>query len=183
MCESNNKLVADPNEPLEIEDRAQTFTNQSEMPVPMRAVAERVYKLCSLIGEEETELNVVFVTDDEIHALNKEWRGVDAATDVLSFPMREGEDPKIAPTLPLGDIAISIETAMRYVENCHHKDRINENEMKPLTETWNLLDEITFQIIHGTLHLLGYDHAEPEEEAVMRAKEKEYMLQLLNMEK
>ncbi len=179
--QENRELAA---EPLEIMDRAQTFTNQSELPVPMRAVAERIYRLYEKLGEQDSEMNVVFVTDDEIHALNLEWRQVDAPTDVLSFPMREGDDladlKQLDMPLPLGDIAISIETAMRYVENCHHKDRINENEMKPLTETWCLLDEITFQIIHGTLHLLGYDHAEPEEEAVMRAKEKEYMMFLLN---
>ena len=115
-----------------------------------------------------------------IHELNKEWRDVDAPTDVISFPMREGEDPEYARDLPLGDIAISIPTALRYVENCHHKDRINENEMAPLTDTWSLLDELTFLIIHGTLHCLGFDHAEPEEEMIMRAKEKEWMMKVLN---
>ena len=122
----------------------------------------------------------LLITDDEgIRELNRQFRGIDAPTDVLSFPMREGEDPEIAKQLPLGDIAISIPTAMRYVENCHHKDRINENEMAPLTNTWSLLDELTFLIIHGTLHCLGYDHAEPEEEKIMRAKEKEWMMKVL----
>ncbi|MBQ1267700.1 MAG: rRNA maturation RNase YbeY [Proteobacteria bacterium] len=166
-------------DPLEIDDKPQTLCNQSDFAVPMCDIAERVYKLFNFIGEAESELNIVFMNDDDIQQLNKEWRDVDAPTDVLSFPMREGEDPKIAKQLPLGDIAISIPTAMRYVENCHHKDRINENEMAPLTETWSLMDELTFLIIHGTLHCLGYDHAEPEEEKVMRAKEKEWMMKVL----
>ncbi len=180
MSNENEILNFEGPEPEEIEERAQTFCNQTELPVPMRAVAQRVYKLYDFIGESESEMNIVFMSDEEIHELNKEWRDVDAPTDVLSFPMREGEDPAVAKSLPLGDIAISIPTAMRYVENCHHKDRINENEMAPLTETWSLLDELTFLIIHGTLHCLGYDHAEPEEEKVMRAKEKEWMLKVLN---
>lgn len=164
---------------LEIDDTPQTFCNQSDFPVPLREIAERVYKLYAFIGEPDTEINIVFMNDEDIQQLNKEWRDVDAPTDVLSFPMREGEDPEIAKQLPLGDIAISIPTAMRYVENCHHKDRINENEMAPLTNTWSLLDELTFLIIHGTLHCLGYDHAEPEEEKIMRAKEKEWMMKVL----
>lgn len=175
----NKTTVSLPQDVLEIDDRPQTLCNQSDFYVPMREIAERVYRLYASIGEAESEINIVFMNDEDIQELNKEWRDLDAPTDVLSFPMREGEDPQIARQLPLGDIAISIPTAMRYVENCHHKERINENEPAPLTQTWSLIDELTFLIIHGTLHCLGYDHAEPEEEKIMRAKEKEWMLKVL----
>lgn len=169
-------------EPLEIDDTPHAITNESEMDVPMRALSERVERLYEHIGEGESEVSIVLTTDEAIRELNKEWRDIDESTDVLSFPMREDEDPEIAAQLPLGDVVISVETALRYVESCHHKDRINEGPA-PLTETWSLLDELTFLVIHSTLHLLGYDHAEPEEEKEMRDKEREWMLYILESEK
>ena len=169
-------------EPLEIDETPHAITNESELPVPMRALSERVERLYAHIGEAETEVSIVLTTDEEIRSLNKEWRGLDESTDVLSFPMREGEDPETAKQLPLGDVVISVETAMRYVESCSHKDRINEGDA-PLTDSWSLLDELTFLVIHSTLHLLGHDHAEPEEEKVMRGLEREWMLFILESEK
>ena len=169
-------------EPLEIEDTPHAITNESELSVPMRALSARVEKLYQFIGEQESEVSIVLTTDDAIRELNKEWRDLDESTDVLSFPMREGEDPEIAKQLPLGDVVISVETAMRYVESCHHKERINEGPA-PLTDTWSLLDELTFLVIHSTLHLLGYDHAEPDEEKIMRDKEREWMMFILESEK
>ncbi|MBQ4358823.1 MAG: rRNA maturation RNase YbeY [Proteobacteria bacterium] len=168
-------------EPQEIEG-LHYIVNETEYEVPMRALKDRIDRLYAHIGEESSEVNVVLTSDDEIHRLNKEWRDVDESTDVLSFPMREDEDPEIAAQLPLGDIVISLDTAMRYVESCHHKDRLCELGALPLTENWSLLDELTFLAIHSTLHLLGHDHAEPEEEKVMREKEREWMLYILESE-
>lgn len=168
------------NEPLELEDTPHAIMNESGLAVPMRALSDRVEKLYDHIGEGETEVCIVLTTDEAIRALNKEWRDIDEPTDVLSFPMREDEDPEVASQLPLGDVAISVETAMRYVASCHHRDRVNDQGPEPLTDTWSLLDELTFLVIHSTLHLLGYDHAEPEEEKVMREKEREWMMYILN---
>ena len=170
-------------EPLEITETKHEIINESELDVPMRALSERVERLYDHIGEAESEVCIVLTTDDEIRALNKEWRSLDETTDVLSFPMREDEDPEVAAQLPLGDVAISVPTAIRYVESCHHKNRLDEEGPAPLTDTWSLLDELTFLIIHSTLHLLGYDHAEPEEEKIMRAKEREWMMYILESEK
>ena len=167
-------------EPPEIEGKYIAITNESELPVPMQALYERVERLYQHIGEAESEVSIVLMTDEDIRELNKEWRDLDESTDVLSFPMREGEDAEVAKQLPLGDIAISVETAMRYVESCNHRDRVNENGPQPLKEDWSLLDELSFLVIHSTLHLLGYDHAEPEEEKVMRDKEREWMMYLIS---
>lgn len=169
-------------EPLEINDTPHAITNESELDVPMRALSERVERLYAHIGHAKSEVSIVLTTDEDIRDLNREWRDIDESTDVLSFPMREGEPPEIAEQLPLGDVVISVETAIRYVESCHHKERINEGPA-PLTDTWSLLDEITFLVIHSTLHLLGHDHAEPEEEKIMRAKEREWMMYILESEK
>ena len=176
MCEQTS-------EPLEINDSPRDIINESELDVPMRALSRRVEKLYDFIGEANSEVSIVLTTDEDIRDLNREWRDIDASTDVLSFPMREGEDPAIASQLPLGDIAISVPTAMRYVESCHHKERLDENAPKSLTDTWSLLDELTFLVIHATIHLLGFDHAEPDEEREMRAKEREWMTFILVSDK
>ena len=170
------------NVPPEIEGKYIAITNESELPVPMKALYDRVERLYKHIGESESEVSIVLMTDEDIRELNKEWRDLDESTDVLSFPMREDEDEEIAKQLPLGDIAISVETAMRYVESCHHRDRVNDSGSAPLKDDWTLLDELSFLVIHSTLHLLGYDHAEPEEEKVMRDKEREWMMYLMSNE-
>lgn len=170
-------------EPLEMNETNHVIINESELDVPMRALSARVERLYEHIGESSSDVCIVLTTDEEIRSLNREWRSLDETTDVLSFPMREGEDPETASQLPLGDVAISVPTAMRYVESCHHKNRLDEEGPEPLTETWSLLDELTFLVIHSTLHLLGYDHAEPEEEKIMRSKEREWMMYILESEK
>lgn len=168
-------------EPREI-DGLHAMINETEQEIPMRAFHARIERLYAHIGQASSEVDVVITSDEEIQRLNREWRQVDEPTDVLSFPMREGEPPEIASQLPLGDVVISLDTALRYVESCRHRDRINEG-VAPLTESWSLLDELTFLFIHSTLHLLGYDHAEPEEERVMRDLEREWMMYILESEK
>lgn len=97
------------------------------------------------------EISLSFVDDAAIRVLNRDYRHLDRPTDVLSFSLLEGEDwPEhqgsgsfpTHPCLALGDIVISIETAMRQAVEQQH----------------SLLREITFLAVHGTLHLCGYDH-------------------------
>jgi probable rRNA maturation factor len=83
-------------------------------------------------------LTVVVTTDRRIRSLNRTWRGVDAATDVLSFP--GGDDPGPAPHL--GDLVISRDTAARQARHQGH----------------SLATELRVLALHGLLHLLGYDH-------------------------
>lgn len=154
------------------------INEEGELP-EFEALCDRIERLYEYIGEIDSETCILLVSDEEIRALNAEWRDVDESTDVLSFPMREGEEADIAETLPLGDIAISVETARRQVLGGEHLERLS-GAGKDLGVTWTLLDELSFLVIHGTLHLLGYDHADPEEEAVMRAKEAEWMSWLIN---
>ena len=95
------------------------------------------------------ELSVLLVDDSSIRPMNLRWRGVDAATDVLSFPMDEGP--------LLGDVVISVETAA--------------NRLRP--GDWSLDDELLFLLIHGLLHLLGHDHEQPGERALMEQAEQQ----------
>jgi probable rRNA maturation factor len=94
-----------------------------------------------------TELSLSFINDAEMRELNRVWRKIDRATDVLSFPQDGGPDYTI-----LGDIVISIDTAerqsVRYGSTLH--------------------DELKKLIVHGVLHLLGYDHKKKREKEIMR---------------
>ncbi|RJP23469.1 MAG: rRNA maturation RNase YbeY [Candidatus Omnitrophota bacterium] len=97
-------------------------------------------RLLRATGETDAEIGVLLVDDEELRRLNREYRGVDAATDVLSFSLREGEP--IGQIHVLGDIVISGETAARQAQVFGH-------------ETADEIDELIF---HGYIHLLGYDH-------------------------
>ncbi len=99
------------------------------------------------LADPPTELSIVLCDDAFIRPLNRDWRGRDAATDVLSFPLDEPGN--------LGDVVLSVETASRRCE----------------PGQWALDDELLFLLIHGLLHLLGHDHEEPDERAVMEAAE------------
>lgn len=96
---------------------------------------------------EHLELSVVLTDDAGIRPLNRDYRGKDAATDVLSF--EQGGSL-------LGDVVVSVETAARRVDEA---------------AGWTLDDELTFLLIHGVLHLLGHDHIETHERAVMESAE------------
>ena len=117
------------------------------------------------LGEHE-EVDITIVTDEEIHALNRDYRNVDSATDVLSFALDEdGGEPELVggPEVHLlGDIIISAETAMRQAEEFGH----------------GLEREIVYLAVHGLLHLLGYDHMQEEDKVVMRAKEEEALREI-----
>jgi probable rRNA maturation factor len=118
---------------------------------------------------QNSEVSVLFTGDDFIADLNKQYRDENGPTDVLSFPMLEfdSEIEEInIPGLPdmLGDIVISLETASRHAD-AHEK---------------TLRQELALLLVHGTLHLLGYDHDEPQKEAVMWARQDE-ILKALNI--
>lgn len=131
----------------------------------VRRVAERALHLAGADLGEDVEVSVTLVDNDTIHQLNREHRGVDKPTDVLSFSQLEGEDEIEVPegeTLPLGDIVISLERCQEQAEDYGHSfDR-----------------ELGFLVAHGMLHLLGYDHQTPEDEAAMMAKTEEILGEL-----
>jgi probable rRNA maturation factor len=134
---------------------------------------------------EPASLTVVLTDDEELAELNKTHLGKDGPTDVLSFPMllarsfppHAGQDParlanEVAPPGPelapgsrthLGDMAISVERAIDQAESGHGG--------QTGTVRWSPADELRLLATHGTLHICGWDHAEREEEAAMRALE------------
>ena len=114
---------------------------------------------------QNAEISVSFVSKDEIRALNKEYRGIDRETDVLSFPMLDG-DADVGDTdmnsgaVELGDVIICGEVAVGQAETYGH----------------TVEREVAFLAVHSTLHLLGYDHERSkEEEAEMFNKQEEIL--------
>ncbi len=100
------------------------------------------------------EVSVLLTDDAEIHDLNRTWRNVDAPTDVLSFPLEE-DLLALTPGAPLGDIVISVDTAQR------------EASLRGAS-----VDEVVAHlVVHGVLHLIGHDHAQRDEEQLMRTRE------------
>lgn len=108
----------------------------------------------------DPEISLLLVDDGAIQVLNRDYRGIDRPTDVLSFAMEDEREDMPEFFVPednniLGDIVISLETAQRQAEEYGH----------------SLEREICFLMVHGMLHLLGYDHGEESGRREMRAKE------------
>ena len=126
----------------------------------VRAVAQRAADACAAVlaaeGASDWQLALTFVTGARMRALNRTYRDLDRATDVLSFSQREGGDVAVAPGAPqtLGDVVVGMSVALRQARAFGH----------------SLEREAAFLAVHGTLHLLGYDHGTAPEETVMMGK-------------
>ena len=122
----------------------------------------------------ECELSVMITDDDGIHELNRETRGIDRPTDVLSFPMlsyekagdfsfleEESEDDFNPDTgeVMLGDIIISVDKVLEQAQSYGHSP----------------MREFAFLIVHSMLHLFGYDHIDPKDAAIMEPKQKQIL--------
>ena len=135
---------------------------QEEM---VRQVVARTLKLAGSDLGEDVSVSIIFVDDEMIQQLNREHRRIDRPTDVLSFSQLEGEEMGVLPEgepLPLGDIVISLERCREQAEEYGH----------------SFERELGFLTAHGMLHLLGFDHQTPEDEAVMMAKTEEVLGEL-----
>jgi rRNA maturation RNase YbeY len=140
------------------------------MPIHMRSQVRRVTfdqarlersarAILTDVGETSAELDILFVGDQRMRGLNRRYRGKDRTTDVLAFAMREAirpQAPRQAQGRPallmpdmLGDVAISIPTARRQAKEAGR----------------SLDEELTSLLVHGVLHLCGYDHERGEKEA------------------
>lgn len=126
-----------------------------EAEAAMRRAAE-----AALVFEGRRGDITVLLTDEAgIQALNREFRQTDRVTDVLSFPAAEGAALLAPPDGYLGDIAVCLTRAMEQAEEYGH----------------TLHRELCFLTVHGTLHILGYDHIQAEDEAVMLQKQKQIL--------
>ncbi len=131
-------------------------------------IIDEIKKAVEIIGElydlKNFSVSITLTNDEIIHELNKNYRGIDRQTDVLSFAFRESDEPEIfdSEIEILGDIIISIERAKIQSEEYGH----------------SFLREIIFLTVHGMLHLLGYDHIEESERLEMETEQKFIMEKL-----
>jgi len=120
----------------------------------MKSLAQRLLSAeqCS----EDAEVSILLTDDEQVRQLNREYRDIDSPTDVLSFSQSEGEDvgAGVEDSI-LGDVVISVETARRQAKEHGH----------------SLDEEIDVLLAHGLLHLLGYDHEDPDDAKAMFARQ------------
>jgi len=130
---------------------------QKHIPLNLRKIRRAAQRILTELGFLEAELSLLFVNDLQIQALNRRYLQRDKPTNVLAFPMRKGEFSTLHPHL-LGDLVISVETAKR------QSNRFGLDEM----------GMIILLMVHGVLHLMGYEHEGTIKEArEMALKQKE----------
>ncbi len=127
-----------------------------------RKLKPKMSKILKALGCGEMELSVLFTDDREIATLNGRYLGRTGATDVLAFPMAGGPEPS-PPTPMLGDVVISLETALK------------ESETLGVSVT-EMVDQL---LIHGILHLLGFDHETSAQDAEKMRREASRLLDLI----
>ena len=137
-----------------------TISFEPETLTAEKTLLEEILRAADVVGDvygvEACELSITLTDDEHIHALNKKFRGIDRATDVLSVAFRESDEPEVigADFEILGDVIISLERAKIQAEEFGH----------------SFLREVMFLEVHGLLHLLGYDHVEEAEQRFVMNK-------------
>lgn len=134
---------------------------QTTIDIDISRIKRSLGTILKALGAEGREVSLVFVDDEGITDINRQYLGRNYPTNVIAFSMNEGEFGDISPSL-LGDVVISVETALRDAKR----------------ENLSLADEIDYLMIHGVLHLLGYDHELAGEAEAMARKEKEVFFAL-----
>lgn len=127
------------------------FNNTDKEIKEITKLKEYMKFITNKLNIKEGIFNIIFVDNDEIHRINKEFRNVDRVTDVISFALEDNEKEVFREYRLLGDIYIAIDVAYdQAIEYNHSRER-----------------EVCFLSTHGLLHLLGYDHMTIEEEKEM----------------
>ncbi|HYA87765.1 MAG TPA: rRNA maturation RNase YbeY [Nitrospirota bacterium] len=116
------------------------------------------------LGHPDAELSVLFAGDRFMRTLNEQYRGKSGTTDVLTFSMQEGPFGDLRPEL-LGDIVISVPMAEKQARDAGH----------------SLRREIEMLLVHGLLHLLGYDHERGHAEARRMRRKEQMLLKILTV--
>lgn len=140
--------------------------NQTQDEIPLKDLTikktiSKTLELSSWVSSKPYEVSVLFVDRDEIRQINKDYRNIDRATDVISFSYREGEGAEFAGMM-LGDLAICPEVVKKH-----------SLAYGTLFEV-----EMSFVIVHGVLHLLGFDHTKKTDREKMREMEDKVMKEL-----
>jgi len=129
---------------------------QKRLKIDSRRIRAKVSRILRWIDCADKEISITLVDDEDIRLLNRQYLHRDKPTNVLSFSLQEGECGHVNPDL-LGDIVISADTALRDAQRGQ----------------WSLEEEILFLIIHGLLHLTGYDHVRTSRADALKMKKRE----------
>lgn len=140
--------------------------------LPLLLDRNEIDAICSYVMDAEdvrrdVEISITYVDEEEMHGLNHQWRGIDRTTDVLSFECDNPFDGSVPDdeTLELGDIILAPEVIARQAPGFGN----------------TAADECRLMLVHGLLHLLGYDHIEDDEAEVMEAREDELLRHLAEL--
>ena len=136
--------------------KVQIENQQKRIKIDKRKIRVKVTQLLKLTGCVNKEISITLVDDEAIQRINKQYLSKDRPTNVISFSLQEGEFGDINPEM-LGDVVISVDTAIRDAD----KGNLSFDE------------EIFFLIIHGLLHLLGYNHVNTSKANTLKMKQKE----------
>ncbi|MBT3311895.1 MAG: rRNA maturation RNase YbeY [Desulfobacterales bacterium] len=135
---------------------------QNIQKIHLKKVQQKAQVILNALDNPDAELSILIVDDPQIEILNRKYLNREGPTNVIAFPMLEGDFSQISPQL-LGDVVVSIETAER--------ERINSG--------LSLEERFTQLIIHGILHLFGYDHEEDENEAELMERKSNDLLKFI----
>ncbi len=133
--------------------------NKTEEKIDKSFVRKVVKHTLKKMEAEKSEVNIIFVGLEEIHEINKAYRNVDRPTDVISFALEDTEDVTVYEERVLGDIYICLDKVHEQAKEYGHTE----------------IREMAFLIVHGLLHLLGYDHMIKEEEKIMFGLQEEIL--------
>lgn len=135
------------------------FNNTNKEIEEIKKLEKYIEFIVNKLELEKAIFNIIFVDNEEIHNINKEYRNIDRVTDVISFALEDNKDIVYEDFRLLGDIYIAIDVAYdQAIEYNHSRER-----------------EVCFLATHGILHLLGYDHMTIEEEKEMFDKQEELL--------
>ena len=137
---------------------------QKEYKIIKAKLRKRAQAILNALGSPEGELSILVVDDSEIKTLNKKYLNRSSPTNVIAFPMKEGEFSDINPQL-LGDVVISIETTGR----------------EALQSGISTEERFAQLLVHGILHLFGFDHEKSEQDARKMDKKSNELLKLIEL--
>ena len=139
-----------------------TDNRQSKFEISLEKIKQEAQVILNALDCPDGELSILLVDDSQIETLNKEYLNRSGPTNVIAFPMQEGEFSNISPHL-IGDVVISLETAEK------------EGRMAGIS----MENRFTQLLVHGILHLFGYDHEKTEHESLLMEKKSEELLKMI----
>lgn len=140
-------------------NKIEIYNETKEKVIEEKELKKLIKYALKYMSLKDVSFSVIFVDNNTIHELNKNYRNIDRVTDVITFRLADYEEVKCGKITILGDIYISLDKALEQSKEYGH----------------SYLRELSFLLIHGFLHLLGYDHMNEEDEKKMFTLQEEIL--------